>query len=83
MIPLTLSTLLWALTAGLDLFAIARAVTRAHGVERTIAWVLAILAFPGLGAITYLLIASPSVGTRSRSDAISCSPNPSGRRVVQ
>lgn len=66
MIPLTLSTLLWALTAGLDLFAITRAVTRAHGVERTIAWVLAILAFPGLGAITYLLIASPSVGRTTR-----------------
>ncbi len=45
----------------LDIYAIVRAVTRGHGVEGTIAWICAIIAFPGLGAIAYLLIANPSI----------------------
>ena len=49
------------LVTALDVAAIARAVYRAHGVERTLAWILAIIAFPGVGAAAYLLAASPSV----------------------
>ena len=49
------------LVTALDVVAIARAVYRAHGVERTLAWILAIIAFPGVGAVAYLLAASPSI----------------------
>ena len=47
---------------GLDVYAVGRAVVRGRGVDRTLAWVFAILALPGLGAAAYLLIANPSVG---------------------
>ncbi len=45
----------------LDAYTIFHAVYRGHGVERTLAWIFAILAFPGLGALLYLLLAGPSV----------------------
>ena len=35
----------------LDLYAIFRAISRSHGVEKTLAWIFAIIAFPGVGAI--------------------------------
>ena len=45
----------------LDATAIVRALIRGHGVASTLAWVFAIVAFPGLGAAAYLLLANPSV----------------------
>ena len=54
-----------ALTA-LDLWALYRAITRGRGVEGTLAWVFAILALPGLGALAYLALADPRVGRTSR-----------------
>ncbi|HZR80762.1 MAG TPA: cardiolipin synthase [Candidatus Binatia bacterium] len=53
--------LLGVLAGALALYAIARAILRGHGVESTLAWVLAIVAFPVLGAILYLLVANPSI----------------------
>ncbi len=52
--------------AGLDAVAVVRAVLRGHGVTSTLAWLFAILAFPGLGATVYLLLANPSVGRTVR-----------------
>jgi cardiolipin synthase A/B len=45
----------------LDVIAIVRALIRGHGVTSTLAWVFAIVAFPGVGAAAYLLLANPSV----------------------
>lgn len=60
----------WRLAGGLlvllDLFAIGRAVVRRQGVEATLAWIFAILALPGLGAVAYLLLANPRLPRRSR-----------------
>jgi cardiolipin synthase len=50
-----------AAVLALDVVIIARAVMREQGVERTLMWVFAILAFPGLGAVAYLMLASPSI----------------------
>lgn len=50
----------------LDLFAIFRAISRSHGVEGTLAWIFAIIAFPGLGALSYLLFANPSIKSTTR-----------------
>jgi cardiolipin synthase len=50
----------------LDIVAILRAVTRSRGVELTLAWIFAILALPGLGAIAYLLVANPSIRGMTR-----------------
>lgn len=47
--------------AAVDIVAIGRALLRGHGVTSTLAWILAILAFPGAGAIAYLLLANPSI----------------------
>lgn len=47
--------------AVLDLAALGRALLRGHGVTSTLAWIFAILAFPGVGAVAYLLLANPSV----------------------
>lgn len=57
--------LLWAVPV-LDSIAISRAVWRSGGVERTLAWVFAILALPGVGAVGYLLLASPSIRRAGR-----------------
>jgi len=50
----------------LDVGALTRAVARAHGVESTLAWMFAILAFPGIGALTYLALANPNVRRTTR-----------------
>ncbi len=50
----------------LDVYAITLAVTRSQGVERTLAWVFAILAAPGVGALAYLALANPSVRRTTR-----------------
>jgi len=52
---------LTVLLVTLDLVAVARALTRGHGVESTLAWILGIVAFPGVGAVAYLLVANPSI----------------------
>jgi cardiolipin synthase len=56
----------------LDLTAIVRALVRGHGVSNTLAWVLAILAFPGVGAVAYLLLANPSIRRTVRKKAEAC-----------
>ena len=45
----------------IEWWAIARAITRGHGVQGTLTWVFAILAFPLIGAISFFLFASPNV----------------------
>lgn len=62
--------ILGALALLLDAVAIFRAVSRDHGVERTLAWIFAILALPWLGALAYLALASPSVGSTTRRKAV-------------
>lgn len=47
--------------AAIDVVAVGRALLRGHGVTSTLAWIFAILAFPGAGAVAYLLLANPSV----------------------
>jgi cardiolipin synthase len=59
---ISVSALLVLAVVVLDLYAIGRAVMRGRGVDRTLTWVFAILALPGLGAAAYLLVANPSVG---------------------
>lgn len=53
----------------LDLLAVGRALVRGHGVTSTLAWILANLAFPGAGAIAYLLLANPSIRRTVRKKA--------------
>jgi cardiolipin synthase len=78
----------------LNLVAIGRAIVRGHGVSSTLAWILAVLAFPGVGAVAYLLLANPGIGrtVRRRASAASetgASPLPvagldeTERRIVQ
>lgn len=47
--------------AAIDLVAVGRALLRGHGVGSTLAWLIAILAFPGVGAVLYLSFANPRV----------------------
>lgn len=49
----------------LDAVAIYRALWRTQGAERTLMWIFAILAFPGVGALAFFLLANPSV-TRAK-----------------
>lgn len=63
---LNISNIFWPAVAVLEIYTLLRAISREHGVERTLAWVFAILAIPGLGAIAYLLLASPSVKRTTR-----------------
>ena len=58
-------TLVVALTI-LDSWAIYRALVRGHGVEGTLAWILAIVALPGVGALAYLALADPHVRRTAR-----------------
>lgn len=53
--------LVWAVITLLDLVAITALLYRSQGVERTLAWLFAVIAFPGFGAVTYLLIADPTI----------------------
>jgi len=55
----------------LDLYAIFRAISRSHGVESTLAWIFAIVAFPGFGAVAYILFANPSIKSTSRRKRLS------------
>src|SRR5262245_42977835 len=60
------ATTFWIAVFLFDLYAIARAVTRGHGVESTLAWIFAILALPAVGAGAYVLLANPSVRRTTR-----------------
>lgn len=51
----------WTIIAGFDLVAIIALLYRAQGVERTLAWLFAVLAFPGFGAIAYLTLSDPTI----------------------
>ena len=52
--------------AVLDLVAIGRLLLRAHGFEGSLTWILGIVAFPGVGALAYLTLASPRMVTTTR-----------------
>ncbi|MBL8841821.1 MAG: cardiolipin synthase [Planctomycetes bacterium] len=54
-------TLFSLLVFALDLWAIERACSRGHGVQGTLTWIFAILAFPLVGALAFFALASPSV----------------------
>jgi cardiolipin synthase len=62
----TLSLLWWLAVSVADAYTIGRAISRGHGVEGTLAWVFAIIAFPGAGAAAYLMLASPSIKRTTR-----------------
>jgi cardiolipin synthase len=55
------SWLFWAAVIFIDLVAILSLLYRGQGVERTLAWLFAVIAFPGLGALAYLLLADPTI----------------------
>ena len=55
----------------LDLVVIVRAISRGHGVENTLAWVMAILALPIVGPLAYLALASPSIKRTTRKIGLS------------
>jgi len=55
------SWLFWAVVVIIDLVAIISLLYRGQGVERTLAWLFAVIAFPALGGISYLLLADPTI----------------------
>lgn len=55
------SWLIWTGIGIANLTAILALLYRAQGVERTLAWLFAVLAFPGIGAAAYLLLADPTI----------------------
>ena len=55
------ATLVSLLVFALDLWAIVRACSRGGGVQGTLSWLFAILAFPVVGALAFFALASPSV----------------------
>lgn len=66
----SVSTAIAILSFVLDIYVIGRVISREHGVERTLAWIFAVLAFPILGAVTYFLIASPNIKRTTRKKRI-------------
>lgn len=75
---LTTSAPWWLLApvAALDALAILRALLRGHGVSSTLAWILAVIAFPGAGALAYLLLANPTVARTVRLRALAARGRP-------
>lgn len=57
----TWSWLFWGVVITIDLVAILCLLYRSQGVERTLAWLSAVLAFPAVGAIAYFLLADPTI----------------------
>jgi cardiolipin synthase len=55
------SWLFWTVVVVIDLVAIVFLLYRGQGVERTLAWLFAVIAFPGLGGVAYLLLADPTI----------------------
>lgn len=51
----------WMIVIAIDLVAIVFLLYRGQGVERTLAWLSAVIAFPALGAIAYFLLADPII----------------------
>jgi len=51
----------WTVVVIIDLVAVVSLLYRGQGVERTLAWLFAVIAFPTLGAIAYLLLADPTI----------------------
>lgn len=66
-----LTEVMWFAVYALDLYALLSVITRGQGVERTLAWIFAILAFPGIGAIFYITLATPSVKRTTKRKKIS------------
>lgn len=64
--PVTVQLALGIAITLVDVVAVVVAISRGQGVERTLAWILAILAFPGLGGVVYLLAADPRVRPLTR-----------------
>src|SRR5690606_11172356 len=58
---LTPYRLFWIGAVSLQVVAILRAITRGLGVERTLFWLLAIITLPGVGAVAYFYLGSPSI----------------------
>jgi cardiolipin synthase len=64
----------WFVVVGvtlLDLYVLYRAITHGHGPEGTLAWVFAVLALPGIGAVAYLVLADPRVRRTTRRKRLS------------
>jgi cardiolipin synthase A/B len=61
-----ISAVLGLLAAALDLAAAYRLVSRSQGVERTLAWLFAILALPGVGALAYFALSAQRIGPPTR-----------------
>lgn len=51
----------WAIVVAADLAAILCLLYRAQGVERTLAWLFGVIAFPAIGATAYFLLADPTI----------------------
>ena len=51
---------------GFQIYAAGRAILRRSGVSTTLAWILAIITFPIVGAAAYLMFASPPAPDRAR-----------------
>lgn len=62
----TAATVFGVAVTVLDVVTIVRLLLRGHGVEGTLAWLFAILAFPGLGAVAYLVLSPPSIKRTTR-----------------
>lgn len=53
--------LFWTVAMAVNLIAVVLLLYRGQGVERTLAWLFAVIAFPLLGAVAYLLLADPTI----------------------
>ncbi|MBI4862227.1 MAG: hypothetical protein HY815_18515 [Candidatus Riflebacteria bacterium] len=67
----------------LDLTAAARAIYRGLAVETTLAWLFAIVAFPGIGALAFIFLATPGVGYTARRKRDSAAAIPGDLRESQ
>jgi cardiolipin synthase len=57
----TVMTIASFILLGINVWAIVRTISRGHGVNGTLAWIFAIIAFPLIGVVAFFVIASPSV----------------------
>lgn len=55
------SWLFWGIVIALDVTAMLCLLYRGQGVERTLAWLFGVIAFPAFGAIAYFLLADPTI----------------------
>lgn len=81
--PETMTMLAAAAVVLLELYAAGRAILRKSGVAATLAWLLAIFAFPVVGALVYLLGASPSIRRAARRQRPTARGLFGGRRTVE